>query len=205
VIDKAGKIAYIGHPMWLDFPLEGILDGTWEPEAGMKKVEEGQKLLTKTYQGGSAAERFEAWKQFETEYPMVARQSMFAPMKFNLLLETGQYAKAWETGEHLVVGAIKKDDEQMLNDIAWTIVDPESGLDEPNLPLALKAARAANKITGEGDAAILDTLARVYWLMGEKSHAIELQRKAVEHAEGAMKEGVSGTLKEYEEAIKTGG
>ena len=205
VVDKAGKIAFIGHPMWLDFPLEGILDGTWKPEAGMKKVEEGQKLLTRAYQGGSAAQRLEAWEQFEAEYPMVAHQSMFAPMKFQLLMETEQFAKAWEAGEHIVADAVKKGDAQMLNQIAWTIVDPESDIPERNLPLALKAAREANKLTGEVDASILDTLARVYWLMGEKSHAVELQRKAVEHAEGVMKEGTAATLKEYEEAMKTGG
>jgi thiol-disulfide isomerase/thioredoxin len=29
LIDGAGKLAYVGHPMWLEMPLEGLFAGTW--------------------------------------------------------------------------------------------------------------------------------------------------------------------------------
>lgn len=32
VIDKEGKIAWIGHPMQLDYVLPGVVDGSWSPE-----------------------------------------------------------------------------------------------------------------------------------------------------------------------------
>ncbi len=205
VVDKAGKIAYVGHPMWLDIPVQGVLDGTWNSKTGMAKIKEAEAMLMKAYRAGSPEERLEAFDAFEAKYPAVAHQSMFTSMKLDLLMATKQYSRAWDLAGKLVDEAIKKDDVQTLNSIAWSIVDPEGDVSEPNLPLALKAARAANAATGEEDAAILDTLARVYWNMGEKSHAIELQRKAVEHAEGPMKAGIEGALKEYEEAVRTGG
>jgi len=205
VVDKEGKIAFIGHPMWLDIPLDAILAGTWEPKAGMKQVAEAEEMLMKAYRGGTPAERLEAFEAFEAKFPAVAHQGMFTDLKFNLLLQTERYADAWRMANDMVAEAIKKDDAMTLNSIAWTIVNPETEIPERDLPLALKAARSANAITGEKDAAILDTLARVYWWMGEKSHAVELQRKAVENAEGAMLQGVSKTLAEYEEAMKVGG
>lgn len=205
VIDKEGKIAYIGHPMWLDIPLDAILAGTWDAKTGMKQVAEAEELLMKAYRGSSAAEKLEAFEAFEAKYPAVAHQSMFSDLKFGLLLEAGRFADAWRAAEGLVDEAMKTNDTQTLNSIAWTIVNPETDISERDLPLALKAARAANAATGEKDPAILDTLARVYWWMGEKSHAVELQRKAVENAEGVMLQGVSKTLAEYEEAMKVGG
>lgn len=34
VIDKEGKIAWIGHPMQLDYVLPSVVDGSWTPEKG---------------------------------------------------------------------------------------------------------------------------------------------------------------------------
>jgi thiol-disulfide isomerase/thioredoxin len=206
VVDKKGKIAFIGHPMWLDIPIEGLIEGNWDAKEGMKKVAEAEAMLMKAYQGGSPAANLEAFEAFEAKYPAVAHQSMFANYKFSQLLAAERYADAWRVADDLVADAIEHDDAQALNSIAWTIVNPESKIPERNLPLALKAAKAASAATGESDPAILDTLARVYWEMGEKSHAVELQRKAVEAAgEGPMQAELQGTLKEYEEAMKTGG
>jgi thiol-disulfide isomerase/thioredoxin len=192
VVDQKGKIAYIGHPGGLDVPIIAILAGKWTPEIARGFA-------------GAPEQKLEALNTLEASYPGIVHESAFAEMKLGLLMQAKEYDQAWKIAGPVIDHAIAKEDSQNLNSIAWTMVDPEGGVVNPDLQLALKAARAANKITGEQDPAILDTLARVYWLMGEKSHAIELQRKAVEHAEGAMKEGVSGTLKEYEEAIKTGG
>lgn len=205
VVDGKGKIAFVGHPMWLDVPLEGILAGNWEPEAGMKKVAKGEEMLSAVYRSGSAEERLAAFDAFEAEFPGVAHQSTFRPMQFSLLIQCGKLDRAWALGGELVDQGMKTNDTQALNSVAWTIVDPEQDLKERNLPLALKAARAAAAITEENDAAILDTLARVYWWMGEKSKAVEIQRKAVEKADTRMKAQIEGVLKEYEEAMKTDG
>ncbi|GAB4385638.1 MAG: TlpA disulfide reductase family protein [Phycisphaerales bacterium] len=205
VVDGKGKIAFVGHPMWLDVPLEGVLAGTWDPEAGMKKVARGEEMLGAVYSSSSPQERLAAFDAFEAEFPGVAHQSMFRPMQFGLLVECDKLDRAWALGNELVDEGMKTNDTQLLNSVAWTIVDPDKNLKERNLPLALKAAKAAAAITEENDAAILDTLARVYWWMGEKSKAVEIQRKAVEKADARMKGQIEAVLKEYEEAMKTDG
>ena len=53
----------------------------------------------------------------------------------------------------------------MLNEIAWFIVDEES-IGGRDLDLALRAATRANELNGR-DAAILDTVARVYYQKGD--------------------------------------
>ncbi|MCL4221439.1 MAG: redoxin family protein [Phycisphaerales bacterium] len=206
VVDKAGNLAYIGHPMFLDIPLEGLLAGTWDHKDGMKKIAEAEEMLNDIFNPQyDAAERLAAFEKFEGKYPAVAHQGLLRPIRLGLLMENGRYDAAWKLGEEIVAEGMKKNDMQALNEIAWMIVDPGAEIKEPNLPLALKAAEAANTIAQGNDASVLDTLARVYWRMGEKSKAIETQRLAVEKAQGWMKTQIEAVLKEYEAGAKTGG
>ena len=38
VVNKEGKIAYIGHPLFLDYVLPKVLDGSWDPKAAPKHL-----------------------------------------------------------------------------------------------------------------------------------------------------------------------
>lgn len=206
VVDKQGHIAYIGHPMFLDIPLEGLLAGTWSNKDGMKKIAEAEEMLNDIFNPQyTAAQRLAAFEKFEGKYPAVAHQGLLRPIRMGLLMENERYDAAWKLAEEIVAEAMKTSDVQALNEIAWMMVDPSAGIEKPNLELALKAAEAANKIAEGEDASVLDTLARVYWRMGEKSKAIEIQRLAVEKAQGWMKSQIEAVLKEYEEGAKTGG
>ena len=59
------------------------------------------------------------------------------------------------------------------------------------------AMRANSAAKGE-DAAILDTVARVMFMKGEKQKAVEYQKKAVELSKGKTKEQFAKTLESYE-------
>jgi tetratricopeptide (TPR) repeat protein len=126
--------------------------------------------------------------------------------KFGMLLEAKKFDKAYAIATKVVEGP-GKDDAMVLNSISWAIVDPEAGIAKPNLDLAFKAAERAVKLSEEKDPAILDTLARCYWLKGEKAKALELQTKAVGLAKGdeydeEMKAGLQKTLDEYKKDAK---
>ena len=45
VIGKDGKIAFIGHPLFLDEVLPKVLDGTWDAVKGTAELEAADKLL----------------------------------------------------------------------------------------------------------------------------------------------------------------
>jgi len=202
LIDQNGVVAWIGHPMMLDIPLDDVVNGKWDLKTGPEKVKKASDALnsimkkSRTDAKGALAD----FATFETDFPMVAKHQ--DETKTNLLLAAGEYDQAYKLMGTAVDAAIKSKNSMKLNSIAWTIVDPEGKIEKKNVDLALRAAIAANKITEEKDGAILDTLARCYFVKGDKAKALEIQKKAVEMAKGDMKAELEKTLKEYEGAGK---
>lgn len=201
LIDSNGAIAWIGHPMFLDLPLEMVASGKWDPKTGPGEVEkavaEAQQLLQGVFSKAQTApkEALEAWDTLEKKFPAVAHQ--MSDQKFQLYLRAQDYDKAYPFAAELIEKATKAKDSNALNSIAWTIVDPEGQVEKKDLELALKAASKANDLTDAKNPAILDTLARVYFLKGDANKAIELQTKAVDLAKGAMKQELQKALDDY--------
>lgn len=195
VVDQKGMIAWIGHPMFLDFVLEPLSAGKWDPKSGAEKVAKAEKALDAVFEGDDARARLAAFETLEKEYPSLAHQ--MRDQLFSLYLGAGEYDKAYKLGAEMVEKAIKNRDAMKLNDIAWTIVDPQGDVEKKDLELALKAATKADEFSGGKEAAIIDTLARVYFTRGDIRKAIELQTRAVELAEGRMKEELQKALDEY--------
>jgi hypothetical protein len=77
----------------------------------------------------------------------------------------------------------KKDKPEILNLLAWTILDT-AGLKHRDLDVALAIATQAADATKNEDPAILDTLARAHFEKGNIDKAVELQTKAVGKAKG---------------------
>ena len=49
VVDRQGKIAYIGHPFFLDFVLPKVLDGTWDMKANAQTIATADKEFDAAY------------------------------------------------------------------------------------------------------------------------------------------------------------
>lgn len=200
VVDQKGNIAYIGHPMTLDFVLGSVLDGKWDYATDPEKAQAAYKDIAK--QKREIARKFEddpkaamtQLEAFEAKHPKFAFD---AEQKFQFQVQAGDPA-ANQTGMKLVNELIKEGNALQLNEFAWNLVDPEGDIKNPPLDAALKAAEEAVKLTKEKDGAILDTLARVWWLKGDKGKAIQLQKKAIEHAQPDYKQELEDRLKEYE-------
>ena len=102
----------------------------------------------------------------------------------------------------MVDKAIADKDSSALNGIAWTIVDPEGKVEKKDLDLALKAAMKADELMKHEDPAVMDTLARVYFLKGDVDKAVEIETKAVEAAKGQMKSELQQALDEFKAGKK---
>lgn len=92
------------------------------------------------------------------------------------------------------------DDAQALNRLAWATLTEED-LRTRDLAFAWKAAQRANELTEFKDAALLNTLARVYSDKGELETALKWARRAVEHledADRAVAARVRAALQRYE-------
>jgi hypothetical protein len=184
----------------LGLVLPGVVDKKWDystspaaAEAEYKKIMGEKRKVMRTSQEDPKA-ALAMMGEFEAKYPKFA----FQPHeKFDIQVQAGS-PEAKQTGEMLLAEMIKEGDAMQLNDFAWHLVDPDGDIKNPPLDIALKAAEEANRLTENKNDALLDTLARVWWLKGDKGKAIEIQRKAVEHATEQFKEELTERLREYE-------
>jgi thiol-disulfide isomerase/thioredoxin len=177
IVDKAGKIAWMGHPAGMDAALEGIVAGTWDMNKAKQEAAEA----------AAAAESQTAVAQ------IMRNTSSTAATK---LEELDKLVAKTPASKPVVA--------QALNAIAWPMVDPKGSMpkDKIDLELAMKAAKKAVEYTNEKDGMILDTLARVYFVKGDVDKAITLQTKAVELAPAEMKAEMQASLDEFKAAKK---
>ena len=116
-------------------------------------------------------------------------------VRFNILLSRKNYKVAYALATKL--SDTNKDNSMFQNQLAWDIAT-KPVIDERNLEVTEMIALRANSTAKGEDAAILDTVARVMFMKGEKQKAIEYQKSAVELSEGKTKEQFAKTLKSYE-------
>ncbi len=208
IVDREGMIAWIGHPMSMDKPLEAVVAGTWNVEEAAKQAK-AERAARELQRGISMAMRDARQSGDYTNVVKALRAALEAAPTDSLRMQLFQVlaaqmkasAEAWAIGEEIFANA--KDNAMALNQLAWFIVDPDQDLAERTLGLAEKAIRRAVELTDGDDGAILDTHARVHFLMGNVAKAIEIQKTAIEKApEGAMREEMKATLATYEAAGK---
>lgn len=200
VVDQKSNIAYIGHPARLDIVLEKVIDNTWDYTKGpqsLRDLSDRQNKIAELAED-KPAEALKMLADLEKEFPSVGKTMM--KQKYAMLMDTGDKAGASAVGNQLVAEAVAHKDSMSLNEIAWNIVDPEANVKNKDLDLAMKAATEADRLTNHENGAILDTLARVYFLKGDTTKAIELQTLAVAKAEDDMKAELEKSLDEYKKA-----
>jgi tetratricopeptide (TPR) repeat protein len=194
----------------MDKPLEQIVKGEYDIKKAAAEMEEvraarmAQRALSMAVrtaqQSGDWGPAVDAIKASLEKTPndtmrMSAVQIFAGPAK--------RPADAWPIAEEILKN--KADDAMSMNQLAWLIVDPDGGVAEPNLEIAMKAATRACELTKNEDGAMLDTLARVHFAKGDVARAIDLQKQALAKApDGPMKTEMKATLEEYEAAVKKG-
>lgn len=171
IVDREGKLAWIGHPMAMDKVLGAVVAGKWN-DAERQKLADAEKAEAQL--GSQLGEAF----------------------------QSGDADKIIAASNKAI--ELKGDDAGLMNEIAWNLVDPAGPFAakvkaEPKLAdLALQAAQKADAATGSKDPAVLDTLARAYFVKGDKAKAVELQTKAVSLAPADMKADLQASLEEYQ-------
>ena len=201
LVDREGKIAFIGHPGYMDMPMAMVVNGTWDAVEGPAMMAEMRKAQSEIITGArnpdkkSAEQLLTKLDAFGKAYPTEA--GSLDSLRYGLLVAAERTEEAAAEGRKVVAAAIKVGDSNALNAIAWGIVDPAVELSSRDLGLALYAATVASNLKKNADPAILDTLARAHFLMGGIDRAIELQELAVELATGRMAESLQEALDEY--------
>jgi len=205
IVDRSGRIAWAGHPLnGLDQALAAVVA---DDKAALEKVLTTRRDVSdrmnplvrdlQKYVGTDGMEK----RCCELVDGLLAIDSRLAApwlrVKYDGLRKLGQADEAAAWGRRLA-SELLHDDAVLLNDLAWSIVDPQARVAQPDIELAALAAERSNELTGGQDSAILDTLARVRWLQGQHDQAVTLQGKAIELAWTAdMRKGLQKTLTEY--------
>lgn len=215
IVNQEGLIAYVGHPMRMDEPLEKIIAGTYDlkeaTESARKEAEETAKMRQVAMEYSKIDGLSKSGKHDEALTAidqLMGKSAQYDPelaiTKYGILLNGKKdYAKAYSYGEE-IADKYFKDNAMALNNIAWQVVDPEAKIEKPNLEFAQRLAERA--VAKDPNWANLDTVARVYFLQGNLAKATESQKKAAElvkKEEGIPAEFITeieGRLKDYEKA-----
>jgi len=203
-----GKIAWIGHPMKLDAPLARVASGNFdldqaasdyrEEKATERRVATVLDKLRKLGRDASDKDRLAVFEEAIRETPSLEKQ--FGLQIYLLMSQAGDEATS-NYGSRLIEKFFK-DDAEALNELAWSIVDPEARLEASrrDYKLARKAASRADELTHGENGAILDTLAIALFETGDQAKALEAQEKAVKLM-GDADAGVKARLEKYRKAV----
>lgn len=173
------KVAWIGHPMEMDEPLESVVAGTFDMNesrrafvdqrekqaADRERYKEIQRALASGDGEAFAAAVTEHWDEFVSEHP------------------------------------------GLLNMVAWEMATNER-FEDRDMALAKKAAKLGCEKTEWKDAAIIDTYARVLYETGDLDGAIKYQKKAVkalgDDQDSDLARDLRASLKKYENELIPG-
>jgi thiol-disulfide isomerase/thioredoxin len=189
VVDKAGRIAYMGHPMFLNLVLTKVVAGRasaksvgTEMARVVAEYETTHDTLVRHYKAGNPKAGLRAVKQFEAKYPPLTDLLTMVRAKLSLLPKHGNPGEGKAYAQAVITRAIKQNDVAVL-ELAYSILRHETESKEL-LALAVQAAEARVRIDGGGGAQSLLNVAGAHRAGGDKARAKEYARRAIDAARG---------------------
>lgn len=218
VVGKTGLVEWIGHPMAMDKPLKEIVNDQWDREKFQASYQKEQKARLEAQEAQKAlaevGQKLQGLMQDgDNEGAVKYIDELLKDDKFKVartqlegvklqLLVTGNLDGAPTALDKFVKD--NSDNAQLLNQIAWTVYeqhDSDGNASESLLKSALNAAKVAAEAAPE-QGAVLDTYAHLIMAASKDiDKAIEVQKKAVEHAGpqiGEIKPYLDELMKEKE-------
>jgi len=206
VVNKQGRIAWIGHPMGLNEQiLEDILAGRFDITKYAAEYESQQQAQDREMELSKKLSQALKNKDWDTAETTITEMKKSEPamgdsletIRFSILLVRKNYAEAYKLAESLSDAHPKN--AMIQNSLAWTIAT-QPGLEKRDLALAEKMALRANEATQDKEPAVLDTLARVQFMNGKKTEAIASEQKAVNAAaDEGEKRALEKILADYQQ------
>jgi thiol-disulfide isomerase/thioredoxin len=206
LVDKQSKIAWIGHPTQLKDPLlEQVLAGTFDLKqaaAAYEKRLKNEQQMNALWRKFGTSTREKNWSEAETLLDEIEKltpqdeRDGLGLTRFRVAMSKKDYAAAYKLARQM--SDARPDDAMFQNELAWAIATMKD-VEERDLDLAEKIALRANTAAKGENPEILDTVARVLFMKGQKEKAIEFQEKAVQRTEGKRKEQFNKVLSSYKE------
>jgi thiol-disulfide isomerase/thioredoxin len=186
VVDKTGRIAYIGNPMYLGAVLPRVVAGNMKAQdvsAEVGKIQQEFAAVSAALFPDHKA-GLKALAEFEAKYPHLADNFITVRAKLSLLPKVGDVDEAKKVAEAVVAKALKQGNPSSLGQVAALLRNGPGKESKELLGVAVKAAEAALKLSGDQDAGALIDLASTYAVAGDKVRAREFAGKALAAAAG---------------------
>jgi len=201
VIDRAGVLAWVGHPADLDAPLEQIVAGSWDlaesrkAHAAAVEAYDLERRLLREYESAKKEKRWDdAVRLAEQIRPLTPRLSFVIGDTAEFLLAKGDGAGTTAYATRCV-NDIARDNAPALGRVARAMAGAK-GVPGCDLDVALKCAERAVAITPQSPWA-QHSVALVHRARGDLKAAIEAQRRAV-----ALAKDDAETLPDMEAALR---
>jgi thiol-disulfide isomerase/thioredoxin len=224
IVDAAGKLAWVGHPMELDEPLEEVIAGKWDLAAAAKefkaeidamKIEE--ELTEKVDEAIEAGKFADAVKLLDAGFAKApSLEEEYGMVKFNALLAIEKPDQAFAYGTQLSEKFGKKDPNIPFSLAMSVLTDDE---EEPVDQLDAAAGKFAVTVTTQLVKVLADfdgvddanrsvgqeLHALALFVTGNAKDAVASQEQAIKLAKGSPREkdkSLAAKLKKYQAAVK---
>ncbi len=202
VVDKGGKIAWIGFPNEIEDVLKKVLDGTWSTESQIQaetKVIASRKSLADAYNAKDYATALKHVREINST--LQYGSPTYLAMEARILLKNGNVDEVEKFVK--VVSEKYNDNDEILGSVASSLTNKKYDEDLLHVDLAEKLLLRANELTHYESSGHLASLAHILFTKGEKAKAIELQSKAVDNMlEGGIKKAFKNNLEYYKSNSK---
>jgi tetratricopeptide (TPR) repeat protein len=206
IVDRAGKIAFIGHPLdeAFDLTLASVLSGRYDPIL--------QKQADPLLQSARRARQVRNWRMALRHYDEVIAMNpmVFAYVAIErfsmILLDMKDAPQAYDYASNDLIGDKFAKDAGALRMLAEEIAtNPEIKPDHRDLDVAMTAAELSLNLEGRRDPEALSMAALVHFHRGEIDEAVELQTRAYFLARPDAKAGYKRVLAGYQDAASRAG
>jgi thiol-disulfide isomerase/thioredoxin len=205
VIDKAGKIAFIGHPMQLDHVVPKVLAGTWKGQADVEEIEKADKEYETIMKDSQKLpeETLKKLADFGKQYPIRAKQDQFIIQDLVVTMFAKKYDDAKVKSEAMIKNALEKKKGNTLGTISAIWATPQLNPDKKNYELVESAVEGLIKVEGETELNPLLHAAEIYDMIGKPDQAIVYIKKAEKIATKDDEKKYISELQKKIEAKKT--
>jgi thiol-disulfide isomerase/thioredoxin len=200
VVDRQGKIAYIGHPMYLDVVLPKVVADKWKLD-DLAEVEKVEQEVEGVFAASKNPEEFlKKLEEFEKKHPEMGAIPYFNAPRVLSLLQLGKVEEAKKAAERIFDQALHREDSSALQSLVGLLTTPQASQHKELTALALRGAQGLLKINGDKDPVALYFLAEAHFVAGDVAKAKEWGAKALEAAEQEpqLKRQIQQRISRYE-------
>jgi thiol-disulfide isomerase/thioredoxin len=203
IVDRDTKIAWIGHPMQMDRPLEQIIAGKFDAKKEGELTAKRDAAL-KQYQAGMQAKEYD--KAMAAVDEIIAADpdnaAMYRPAKLQILMQKKDYKAANKMAKELLDGKDGKT-QQMAMNVAFLMAQADSK--EVDQDLLIAAAERAASEGGQIAPMAKSIAAKGHANKGDYDKAVKLQQEAVDAVPGPGKQQFEADLETYKQKAKEKG